>query len=112
MREWAHGVALMVPESEFSDKQRALYDLMSEISEEQYCAVWMRGNDRTIWRALQTGDLRYGMGEIDANLLRGCKKLSIELDGWIVWVGTEGPYFVQMPKWLEIYSAGKAVQEA
>src|SRR6185312_5627864 len=40
--------------------------LMSEISEECYCAGWLIGNEHRLWSAMTdpTDDRRYGMGEI------------------------------------------------
>src|ERR1035437_3176520 len=95
----------MITEDKFTDKQWELYELMSDISEDCYCAGWMIGNEYTIWRALQTGEMSYGMGDIDAEQLARCRELATELDGWIVWVKNDGPHFVPMAQWLEMVTA-------
>jgi hypothetical protein len=39
-----------------TDSQWDLYDRMSGISEDCYCAGWVGGNEYDIWDALQHGD--------------------------------------------------------
>lgn len=106
------GLAGTVPEHDWNDKQRELYDTMSDISEDCYCAGWMMGLEYAIWGALQDGDRRYGRGEMDAEQLERCRRLSQELDGWVIWVDDDdvpelpneewGPRFVTMAHWLEM----------
>ncbi len=100
----------MIKEDEFNDKQRELYETMSDISEDCYCAGWMMGLEFAIWGALQDGDRRYGMSEMDAEQLERCRTLANELDGWVIWVDDDerqnlpasewGPRFVSMGDWL------------
>ena len=100
----------MIKEDAFCAKQRELYEVMSDISEGCYCAGWMMGLEFVLWSALQDGDRRYGMGEMDAKQLEKCRELAKELDGWIVWVDDAtdlnlpaeewGPRFVSMSEWL------------
>ncbi len=94
-------------------KQSELYDLMSEISEDCWCAGWLFGNEGSIWTAIVTGDRRYGMGEMAQADGERCKALADELGGWIVWrddttddgmpVEDWGPYFLPMAEWLARY---------
>lgn len=101
--------------NELTEKQQELYDLMSDISEDCYCAGWMMGNEYAIWGALTDGDRRYGMSEMDAGQLEKCRILSDELGGWIVWVDDEqdpdlpveewGPRFIPMDRWLGMVAA-------
>lgn len=103
----------MVPEHKFSSEQAALYDTMSEISEDCWSAGWMIGNEHAIWSALQAGDTRYGMTRMDPELLEKCRALSEQLGGWIIWLDNDcdenlpvdqwGPYFVDMDQWLTIH---------
>ena len=101
-------------------QQRELYELMSDISEDCYCAGWMTGLEFAIWGALQDGDRRYGMGEMDAEQLEGCRALANELDGWVIWVDDDdvpglpneqwGPRFVPMARWLRMLPANSKAQ--
>ena len=100
-----------VCEKDFTDKQRELYELMSDISEDCYFAGWMTGLEYAIFGALQDGDLSYGMGEMDSDQVEEVRALSKELDGWIVWVDSDdepdlpceewGPRFIPMADWLK-----------
>lgn len=101
------------PESEWNDKQRELYQNMSDISEECYCAGWMMGLEFAIWGALHDGDRSYGMGEMDSSKLERCRALAQELGGWIVWFDDDilglpidlwGPRFVPMTLWMLLHS--------
>lgn len=109
------GLAGMVAEHAFNDKQRELYETMSNISENCYCAGWIIGNEYEIWQDLQTGNRHYGLAEIDSDALEKCRRLSQELGGWIVWCDADdepnlpieewGPRFVPMAHWMEMVKA-------
>lgn len=105
----------MIAEHDWNDTQRELHDLMSDISEDCYCARWMMGLEHAIWGALQDGDRRYGAGEMDAEQLEKCRALASELDGWVIWYDDDndpelpveewGPRFVSMADWLRRVAA-------
>ncbi|KFB68906.1 hypothetical protein [Candidatus Accumulibacter vicinus] len=102
----------MICEQDMTDQQHKLYELMSGISEDCYCAGWYMGNEYHIWAALQDGDRGYGMGEMDAEQLGKCRTLALELDGWVIWyddnndpelpVEEWGPRFIPMAEWLKM----------
>ena len=93
-----------------TDSQLDLYDRMSEISEDCYCAQWIRDNEYAIWDVLQGQDSSYGLGRMEPRLLRRCKLLSDEVGGWIYWADDRadpalpreaiGPRFAPMAHWL------------
>lgn len=101
-------------------KQRALYQLMSDISEECYCAGWMSGNEYTLWRMVsdQTEERRYGMHEVEAEQIDDMRAISAEIGGWIRWRDDDedkdlasdewGPVFTPMAEWLQRYEANMA----
>jgi hypothetical protein len=100
------------PEHEFTDDERRLYELMSEISEDCWCAGWMHGNEFSLWEAISTGNLRYGMGEMDRDLLAQVAALSVKTGKWIIWrddqdgldphdVSEWGPYAVSLKDWTD-----------
>jgi hypothetical protein len=102
----------MITEQDFNAKHHELYQLMSDISEDCYCAGWITENEYGIWAALQTGDRTYGMSEMNPDQLKRCGELAQELDGWIIWLDDYtdptlpseklGPRFVSMGAWLDI----------
>lgn len=96
-------------------KQRALYQLMSDISEECYCAGWMTGNEYTLWEMVtnQGAERRYGMGEVEAQQIDDLRTIAAEVGGWIRWRDDDedkslppedwGPVFTPMAEWLAMY---------
>jgi len=108
------------PESHLTPLQRALYELMSEISEDCWCAGWMMGNEFALWDAIVSGDRTYGMDQMDEGLLASCKALAEQVGGWIEWRDDEhglpnaewGPYFIPMADWLAKFAKDKADRDA
>lgn len=102
----------MIKESDFNADQRELRRLMGEISEECYTVAWMHGLEYAVWSALQDGNRKYGMGEMDATKLERCRELSNELKGWIIWADIDifprlapsewGPRFIDLADWLSM----------
>lgn len=100
------------PESAFSDDERKLYELMSDISEDCWCAGWMHGNEFALWDAITTGDLNYGMGEIDRVDLAQVAALAVGCGRWIIWRDDDdgldkndasewGAYSISLKDWFE-----------
>lgn len=82
-------------------RKKELYELMSDISEDCYCAGWMHGNEFRLWDAITDpdDDRRYGMGEIEPQQVQRLKELSQLSGGWWRWDETEGPQFVVLERW-------------
>lgn len=99
-------------EQRLTPDQHALYEAMSDISEDCWCAGWLIGTEFAIWGALQDGDLKWGMGMIDEADLDRVRALSEKVGGWIRWWELpwtdRGPHFVPMTEWLEICEKRKA----
>ena len=96
-------------------KQRALYALMSEISEDCYCAGWMMGTEYTLWEIIsEFGAKRnWGQGEVQQWQIDDLHAISVEIGGWIRWRDDHeepglhhdewGPVFTPMAEWLAMY---------
>jgi len=101
---------------EFSDEERDLADTMSDISEDCWCAGWLIGLEYSLWDAIQTGDLEFGMATINSYDLKRCKELADKVNGWVVWmdnghglpIGQWGNYFIPMNDWLKMYEEEKS----
>jgi hypothetical protein len=110
----------MRPDDALKPLQRALYQMMSDISEDCWCAGWMMGNEFALWDAIVTGDRTYGQCWMDEDMLASCKALAEQVGGWIEWRDDEhglpvadwGPYFVPMPQWLDKFAKDKAGRDA
>ena len=105
-----------------TNSQLDLYDRMSEISEDCYCAQWIRDNEYAIWDALQGRDPMHGPVCMDPRLLRRCKLLSEEVGGWIYWADDRtdptlpreafGARFAPMALWLAMVNERRKLAEA
>lgn len=105
-----------------TNSQLDLYDRMSEISEDCYCAQWIRYNEYAIWDALQGRDSMHGPVCMDPRLLRRCKLLSEEVGGWIYWADDRtdptlpreafGARFAPMVQWLAMVNERRKRAEA
>lgn len=78
--------------------------LMSKISELEYSAGWMRGNEYFIWSAMQGNRGGYRLTEQEIAELR---KLSDAAGGWWIWRG-KVPELIPMAEWLEMYAKWEA----
>jgi hypothetical protein len=83
--------------------REALAETMSGISEECWCAKWMRGNEFALWKAITTDNGKNGACDIpvcDLNRLRHLHKLA---GGWWIWPeGEDKMRFVTTKEWLAI----------
>jgi hypothetical protein len=67
--------------------QCRLYTLMSDISEECYCAGWLSGNEYRLWSAMTDpkDDRAYGQGTITDDNVTDLQDLCERAGGWIYW---------------------------
>lgn len=91
-----------------------LLELMSEISEEEFCAGWLDGLEFDLWAAVHDRDHADApvLPSADVAMLRG---LSDECGGWWVHVSTvgrewsagtvPGRVFLPIDAWRELYAA-------
>lgn len=92
------------------DKINALIDLMSDLSEDIWCAGWLMDCEYVFWEWVQDGK----------NLpeLKPIKILSDEINGWVHWPNDDkghpigdGPVFVALDKWQGMYKTWRNTQE-
>lgn len=86
-----------------------LRDLMSDISEDHYCAGWLIGLEFVLWRMVQGGSRHFGFGEVDPARVEKLRVLSRSVGGWWMWVDGETPLssgekFVEIAEWEKIYA--------
>lgn len=84
---------------------RALYEHLSDISEDVYAASWMSDCEWGIWQAYadwQAGKpARWSFADITAHMPE-LDRLHREADGWIWWLNEPGPQFVPLERWLRL----------
>lgn len=76
-----------------------LVRLMSDISEEYYCAGWMSGLEFSLWRMVQGGDRSYGMSEVSEDEVTQLKQLSEQCGGWWYFNDDDGETFILVDDW-------------
>jgi len=81
----------------------ALLRLMSDLSEDCWCAGWMTDLEFTLWEAMRTGGRELGWGGIGDRDLARLKHLHELAGGWWIWdKGETGNRFVTTEEWLAI----------
>jgi len=79
---------------------KLLIDLMSDISEDAYCASWMSKCEYGIWEAIHTNG-HYGMTVIARDEAMRLRVISRLIGGWVQWEwgNSDDPVFVPMDEW-------------
>lgn len=107
---WAHDECVPKYEPEpphpsmASPYARLLYQKMSSISEDFWCAGWMRGNEYMLWSILHGDMHNYGWGRAPYEDLEELRALSAQAGGWI-WSGSADaftPQLVSFEVWRSI----------
>jgi hypothetical protein len=84
-----------------------LGQLMSDISEEAFCARWMDQLEYDLWEAINGGRRKYGLkyGQItlsDEQITR-LRELSSRLGGWVWFNDDLGSEFIEIERWRVMY---------
>ncbi|MEU6549000.1 hypothetical protein ABZ915_01765 [Streptomyces sp. NPDC046915] len=96
--------------AELTPGQRALAEVMSEVSELAYRAGWMRGCEFDVWRLLHEGG-NWGMADAEqlAPLLAEVRAARDRAGCWIVWGDDDpGEQAVPLAEWLPRYETWAA----
>lgn len=86
----------------------AMGAIVSDISEDTYCAGWMNGIEFALWGVLH-GDMEdyAGVTASDPRMV-ALDVLSRKFDGWVMWDNTvkyRWTAFVPTDKWVALYAA-------
>ena len=83
----------------------ALAWLISNASEDCYCAGWDSDCEHILWDAAHAGgDFDWGMGVVTRRTLDAMLVLSSEMHGWVRYVDGVGAQFVWMPEWETLHA--------
>lgn len=91
---------------DLTPKQKELADLMSDISEDWWCAGWMQNLEYSLWELVCTRKTELGRHMLYGSQLNDLIRLSGEIGGWIYFDldGLQAETFVPMDDWLEMYN--------
>ena len=88
--------------------QSELAELMSDISEDQYCAGWLSGLEYQLWALLHRdgAENNTAFSKTHPRDIRRLRQLSAVTGGWIVWSDHGEPYrkFVPIVDWEALYA--------
>ena len=77
--------------------------MMANLSEDCWCAVWLRDLEFTLWETLTAGGRDFGWGRIEERDITRMKNLHERAGGWWIWVkGEDCQRFVTTEEWLQI----------
>jgi len=79
---------------------RLLYQKMSDISEDSWCAGWLSGNEYALWEILHGDRHEYGWGDVLYEDLEELRILSEHARGWI-WTGPDKEYTPRLVTFAE-----------
>lgn len=79
--------------------QRALADLMSDLSEETYCAGWLVDLEFLLWETVVGRHDSYGRFPLTEGEIRRLKELSEAGGGWIVFDAATRETWVPFEEW-------------
>jgi len=77
-----------------NEKAQELLQLISDLSEEAYCAGWMDGLEFDLWSAVLNGPIKYGHLQITPEHINQLKRLAHECGGWIYFDGKTEETFI------------------
>jgi hypothetical protein len=81
---------------------------MSQISEDTYCAGWMRDLEFELWKALGNPDRRYAGYNLSPNEITMLRSLSDSCGGWIVYDKVTQETFVPLSEWEKRFAEFEA----
>jgi hypothetical protein len=90
--------------SNLSPDARALATYMSDLSEEFWCAGWMRDLEFMLWSVIEGGEADASL-TLTRDQLATLKSLSNACKGWIVFRRDTQETFVSMPEWMQLFAA-------
>lgn len=96
--------------SELTPDQQKLSDLMSELSEEYYCAGWLMGLEYALWEAVIGKRSTFGGSPLEKADIDNLRFFSEKCGGWIYWDDEKGETFAPLDAWKAAFDASEAVK--
>ena len=88
---------------DLNKQQAALLNLMSDISEEAWCAGWMEGLEYALWHIMLHGPAKYGWEFIGEQTIQQLHNLSQEAGCWIVFDDATLETAVPLSEWEQMF---------
>lgn len=105
----AHNAAAIAAAGGDPDAAERLRSLMSDLSEDCWCAGWLSDCEHSLWGFVTEGPGRWGMGAVDQLAVDELRCLSDKAGGWWTWSDAlDGNAFMPMAEWLARCGQGAA----
>ena len=88
---------------DLSKQQKALCNLMSDVSEEDWAAGWMDGLEYALWHMILNGPAYYGFKFVDEQTIQQLKHLSDQAGCWIIFDDTTAEKAVSLSDWQGMF---------
>lgn len=86
-----------------------LANTLSDISEQCWCAGWLRDCEYVFYRAMQQGGMKDEDENVSASQATVLKWLSDTCAGWMHWPdGVNAPTYITISDWKPLYAAWEA----
>lgn len=95
---------------DMDDRQKALADYMSELSEEAFCAGWIMGLEYSLWDTVINGPCRFGQLDIGNEQIEHLRQLSNQCHGWIIFDDHTEETWVPLEEWERGFMILKEIQ--
>lgn len=105
----AHNAAAIAAAGGDQDAAERLRSLMSDLSEDCYCAGWLSGCEHELWGFMTNGPGEWGLSFVSQRDADELRHLSDKAGGWWTWSDAlVGNAFVPMAEWLARCGQGAA----
>lgn len=98
-----------VPAMQGTEEWRRIGAIISDISEDMYCAGWMQHAEYDVYRLMTEGG-RWGMGCASdaAEQLGALRSLSRRHEVWVTWCEDHGQEPIRLDQWKPVYVQWRA----
>ena len=90
--------------NDLEGEAKELHDLMSDISEDCWCAGWMDDLEYRLWKMCVGGSREYGQDRVSEAQIQLLRELSKRCGGWIIFHDITEETFVSLREWEELYN--------
>lgn len=89
---------------DLNESQKKLADFMSELSEKAFNASWIEGLELSLWKAMNRDLLKFGRLTFNEETINELKRLSQEVNGWIIFDEQTEETFISFEQWKKMNS--------
>lgn len=85
--------------ADLTEEQKILAQYMSDISENCYCAGWLKDTEYILWHAVVSGPRKFGREMITAQDIDRLKQWSVKTNSWIIFDDDQEQIALTLQQW-------------